>query len=285
MRIPRHARFLKAAFATFFLALSVIPASADETSTTTTAFPTIATPKASYALGDIGPGGGFIFYVNAKGFNCGPNFTKGGSPTGGLCHYLEVAPSGWSNGKPGSTDANLPWSTKANYYKDVPDLANFLFPEKSAPTLLVNSSIGIGYKNSLAIVKQGNGVTSAAGAARAYRGSSLEDWYLPTLGELNNLLKWARGLPWKSDGTVVVGGKINSPTYGAGSAGLIASCYWSSTEGNRITKDVVHHVVGNPKFAHSIAWLVVNDDTYNEFIQIQPTEKINTCYVRPIRAF
>jgi len=259
---------------------------AEETSTPTTspmASPT-STPEAkvsdgTYVVGDVGPGGGFIFYVDKKGFKCGPKYTNTGSPTGGLCRYLEVAPSGWKSGKSGDADPRMTWSTKANYYKDVSGLANFKYPQKSVPNLLVNSGIGIGYKNSLAIVKQGNDVTSAAGAARAYRGNSLGDWYLPTLGELNNLLKWARGLPWKSAGTVVVGGKINSPTYGAQSAGLEPVPYRSSNEGNR---DVG---TANPKFTTSIAWIVMNIDSYNEFTQVQTTEKENTVGVRPIRAF
>jgi hypothetical protein len=272
-----------ALLATSLVAHSPTAAIAEETSTPTTspmATPT-STPEAknsdgTYVVGDIGPGGGFIFYVDKKGFKCGPKYTNTGSPTGGLCRYLEVAPSGWKSGKSGDRDPIMTWSTKANYYKDVPDLANFKFPPKSYPKLLVNSGIGNGYKNSLAIVKQGNDLTSAAGAARAYRGSSLGDWYLPTLGELNNLLKWARGLPWKSAGTVVVGGKINSPTYGAQSAGLMYG-YWSSNESDREVND--------QKFAHSAAWSVVNADSYNEFIQVQTTEKQNTVYVRPIRAF
>lgn len=274
-----------ASLATSLVALYPTAAIAEETSTSTSSpmATASATPEAkvsdgTYVVGDTGPGGGFIFYVDKKGFKCGPKFTITGSPTGGLCHYLEVAPSGWKSGKSGDKDPIMTWSTKANYYKDVSGLANFKFPQKSFPNLLVNSGIGIGYKNSLAIVKQGNDVTSAAGAARAYRGSSLKDWYLPTIGELNNLLKWARGLPWKSAGTVVVGGKINSPTYGAESAGLMYG-YWSSTEGDR---DVG---TANPKYASSIAWSVNNYDLANEFTQVQSGEKEFTIYVRPIRAF
>ena len=47
-------------------------------------------------LGDTGPGGGKVFYKNLTGFNCGPDHTSTGSPTGGLCNYLEFAPPTWS---------------------------------------------------------------------------------------------------------------------------------------------------------------------------------------------
>ena len=31
-------------------------------------------------VGDMGPGGGTVFYVLAAGFSCGPDFTETGSP-------------------------------------------------------------------------------------------------------------------------------------------------------------------------------------------------------------
>lgn len=262
--------------------------SADET---TTSVPVVKNSNGVYAVGDVGPGGGFIFYVNAKGFNCGPNFTKTGSPTGGLCHYLEVAPSGWSNGKPGSEDPFISWSSKAQYYKNVSGLDNFEWPPKPVtwePVYIAKSGIGIGYKNSIAITSQGNNSTTAAGAARAYKGGSLNDWYLPTLGELNNLSKWSRGLPWKSESTIIRGGSMNNPIFGAGSVGLVGAPYWSSNEGIRQTVDKAHHVVGNPKYASSFAYALVITAEENIRIApdvVSPFEKIGPSYVRPIRAF
>lgn len=214
------------------------------------------------------------------------------APTGGLCHYLEVAPSGWFSGKSNEADPDLAWATKANLYKDVSGIENFQWPPKVIDNwwsdYLKKSMVGIGYKNSVAIVKQGNDTTTAAGAARAYQGGSLNDWYLPTLAELNNFIKWARGVSWKSDSIVVTGGALNSPIYGAETAGLIRAGYWSSNEGTRETVDKAHHVVGNPKYANSFAYLHVNDVDYNinnPAQQLGTAEKVSTARVRPIRAF
>ena len=137
-------------------------------------------------------------------------------------------------------------------------------------------------------VKQGNETTTAAGAARAYKGGSLNDWFLPTLCELNNFVKWARGVPWKSNSKVVTGGALNSPIFGAESAGLIPAMYWSSNEGTRETVDKAHHVVGNSKNANSFAYVHKNavDHRINNLAQqLGASEKVGIAYVRPIRAF
>jgi len=47
------------------------------------------------SVGDIGPGGGVVFYVGAT-------FAETGATCGANCHYLESAPIGWANGKPSS---------------------------------------------------------------------------------------------------------------------------------------------------------------------------------------
>jgi len=296
MRTFKSAFFTSVLLAASLVALSSPVTNADETSTTTSspsASPTpLAVTKTSngvYALGNVGPGGGFIFYVNAKGFKCGPNFTSTGSPTGGLCHYMEVAPSGWYDGKPGSRDPYLHWSSDANFRKAVKGVTYLDgqcagYGAKGVPTCLATSGIGNGFKNSVAIVKQGNNATTAAGASRAYKGGSLNDWYLPTLAELNNLLKWGQGVPWKSDQTVVTGGTTNSPTYGATTAGLDSSAYWSSTEMYRQGEGQTKGVPLNPKYAHNVAWLIFNIFTYDT-LKLSGADKNGGVYVRPIRAF
>jgi hypothetical protein len=176
------------------------------------------------SIGEIGPGGGRIFFVAASGFNCGATHTSTGSPTGGLCKYLEVAPSGWNIG----SDPTKAWAVSANQSSDIPGITN----DASAYNNLLG--VGLGYKNSSLIVTQ-NGVYNsssnnyAAGSARAYTGGTKSDWYLPTLVELNLLCQWAHGVAPAVE-TACTGGSNNSSTYGASSAGFAANGYWSSSE-------------------------------------------------------
>ena len=142
-----------------------------------------------YTVGQAGPGGGKVFYVATTAFNCGPTLAA-------TCTYLEAAPSGWNTG----ADPLLTWATSVNNN-----------PVTRVPGAgALETAIGTGYKNSDAIVAQtGNAAaSSAAVVARAYRGNSLNDWYLPSINELTELYN-QRALI----------------------AGLQAAGYWSSTEG------------------------------------------------------
>jgi len=207
-----------------------------------------------YAVGETGPGGGVIFYFSADGFNCGANFSSTGSPTSGKCHYLEVSPGGWNNN---GLDPQKSWAVDSKIFDDVIEVNN----DNSVP---FNDAmgIGLGLKNSEAIVSQGNDETTAAGKARAYSGGSKNDWYLPTTAELNLLCQWSHGVT-SSVTTACSGGTNNSSTYGAGSARFNDGVYWSSSE-----------------FDANWAW-------YQSFIDgsQQKLLKNNIPDVRPIRAF
>ena len=199
-----------------------------------------------YYVGSVGPGGGFVYYVNDAGFNCGPTVSA-------RCNYLEVAPNGWMGG----SDPSLVWGNH-NSDSDVTNNSNSDTSE---------SGIGLGYKNSLALVTQnGDGTNFAAGAARAYTGGSKNDWYLPTQSELNLLCQWARGVG-QNVALECSGGSVNSPTYGASSAGFgggSEGAYWSSSE-----------------HSMSIAWRqrIFNNST------VQIWSKNIASLVRPVRAF
>ena len=121
-----------------------------------------------YTVGQAGPGGGIIFYVASTPFACGPTLTA-------TCTYLEAAPSGWNTG----ADPSLSWATNINNNQTT------TIPAPGA----IQTAIGTGYQNSDAIVAQTGNVagSSAAVAARAYRGNVLTDWYLPSKDELNEL--------------------------------------------------------------------------------------------------
>ena len=143
-------------------------------------------------LGDIGPGGGVIFYV-ASGF-----FTQQGA-SGSMCttncKYLESAPTTGTNNW---TDNNYAWSGNSN-------------------TLIgasaQGSAIGTGYQNTLAIVAQsGAGTSGAASVTRAYRGPNNKiDWFLPSKDELHQM-------------------RLQRSFVAAPPDGAAHSNYWTSTE-------------------------------------------------------
>ena len=186
-----------------------------------------------FKVGDRGPGGGFIYYVSDAGFNCGATFTNTGSPTGGKCKYLEVATSDWQ-----ASEYTHPWAigtkTSGNAIQNISSLADDASEYNNA------RGVGLGYKNSIAIVAQNNnyGDSSiyAAALAREYSGGTLTDWYLPTAAELNLLCQWNRGdTRYRMDIGLECGrggGAINSANFGAETAGFLESNYWSSSEGD-----------------------------------------------------
>ena len=206
-------------------------------------------PLATYSVGQVGPGGGIVFYVSSNGFTCGATLTE-------TCNYLEAAP----------TTGSASWSDRDFSaggivgYKWSGDTAN------STPgTTLV---IGAGYKNTLAMITQSSTTGKAGTAARDFRGpNNLSDWYLPSKDELNQMCKWARGVPWVSDATVCTGGSLNT---GTGAAGFYDNYYWSSSQS------------GNSR-----AWYQFFVDPYNSATSGRQVGDLKTtpAFVRPIRAF
>jgi hypothetical protein len=145
------------------------------------------------------------------------------------------------------------WAVSANQSVDVPSITNDSLAYNNA------SGIGLGYKNSLAIVAQGNDTTTAAGAARAYSGGSQSDWYLPTTAELNLLCQWARNVA-QSVTTQCTGGTLNT---GTGLGGGFSIAYWSSSEVDAVTAWNQHFGIGSQNY-------------YGKY---------GAVYVRPVRAF
>ena len=116
------------------------------------------------AVGDTGPGGGKVFYVQASGtFACGATLAS-------TCKYLEAAPT---SGTAAWTDATYEWSGITNVAIGV---------------AAQGTAIGTGYKNTQAMVTQSSTAERAATVTRAYGGpNSFTDWYLPSQDELNQL--------------------------------------------------------------------------------------------------
>jgi hypothetical protein len=112
-------------------------------------------------IGNIGPGGGIVFYVAPKPQSWG--------------QYLEFAPATW-NGT--STDPKAPWCEVI----DVSLVSKVTDPELKR---LIGDGIGTGRGNTKlmsAYCKLG-----AANLATAYRGGGKSDWFLPSRDELVQL--------------------------------------------------------------------------------------------------
>jgi hypothetical protein len=211
---------------------------------------TVESGAHTFNVGDAGPGGGTIFYYSAAGFNCGPTLAS-------TCNYLEAAPNGWNGG----TDPQNRWAQQMPIKYDTATVGS------SGGDTATSFAIGWGYRNTRAIVAQGNtdSSTSVSPIADLYTvtflGVVYDDWYLPSKNELNQMCKWARNQSWVSDATQCNNsGALNS---GPGASGFNAGYYWSSSEYS-----------ANMAFAQ-----VFGDGT-------QPTSyKFNYSYIRPVRAF
>jgi hypothetical protein len=211
---------------------------------------TLTVTSVVYTVGQSGPGGGTIFYVATTPFACGPTRSA-------TCTYLEAAPSGWNGG------ADPSWRWANTTYQ------NTAVGSSGSSETATATAIGWGYRNTRAIILQGNSdtATSAAALADSYAatvsGVVYDDWYLPSQDELNQMCKWQRGISGANLTTlttVCTGGTTNS---GTGAAGFVADTYWSSSEIDAMN-----------------AWT-----QYFDFGGQTNFNKQNTQYVRPIRAF
>jgi len=200
-----------------------------------------------YTVGQAGPGGGIIFYVASTPFACDPTRAA-------TCTYLEAAPSGWNGG---AEDPTRSWAQATPV-----DYQSTTVPGNGATA----TAIGWGYRNTRAIIAQGNTNTATSAAALTdshtvtVSGVVYDDWFLPSKDELNQMCKWVRGVAWTSDATVCTGGTLNS---GTGAAGFEGRVYWSSSE-----------------IAFASTW------GHNFFHGSQSSfSKFGELYIRPVRAF
>jgi len=138
----------------------------------------------SYNVGDLGPGGGRIFYKNIAGFDCGPTFNSTGSPSGGKCTYLEVAPNTWLT-PAGATTVLMGNRTDAEV----------VGVRRDSSAVFSINDVGLGYKNSLVFFNDARAIANTGiKYVRNYNGGSLSDWYVPNSTELNLLVYWSKGL-------------------------------------------------------------------------------------------
>ena len=122
---------------------------------------------AGYEVGDIGPGGGKIFYVDANGFNCGPLFNETGSPTQGKCNYLEAAPNTW-NGNSGDPAV--------------------VFCDVIPPTITTIDDLGAGFSNSISMLSAcSSGAANLVETYNLSNGGGKSDWFLGSRIEMAQL--------------------------------------------------------------------------------------------------
>ncbi len=121
--------------------------------TTTVAATTTTTPAPLYSVGDTGPGGGIVFYVDET------------RPEGS--RYFEAAPLG--------AEAQRTWATEAN--------------QSALVTGADGTAIGSGEDNTADIVAQSGNVAASSAAAYAsdYAVNGFTDWFLPSKDELNKM--------------------------------------------------------------------------------------------------
>jgi len=214
---------------------------------------TVFVDVSAIMIGDVGAGGGRIFYINEDGFPCGTDFSNTGSPTGGLCHYLEVAPNTWTAGS-SSDGAKAQWLSSAVYtcdgvtepracsvangnVYDVPGITNVGDPWAQVPDVYPLSQIGVGYKNSIALAATSDSSLTAGYRARAYTGGGKSDWYLPSAAEMNQLCYWVQGtqaVPASYEACAINASRTAIPsefTFWSGAN----SGYWTSSERNAVT--------------------------------------------------
>jgi len=150
-----------------------------------------------YNIGDIGPGGGLVFYIDS---------------TSGLRY--EMAPKTW-----GAAESNeVSWCNDPNL--NISD-AN-------------GTAIGTGFTNSEAMV--GIPCSSGAGnSAVAYRGGGYSDWFLPSKDELNAMCIYSRNPNAPASASTACTGSQDS-TFSASAFGFADGVgldfYWSSSQGN-----------------------------------------------------
>ena len=163
-----------------------------------------------YSIGQTGPGGGTIYYVNADGF------IEVGAPCANKCHYLEYAPNTWSGG---TSDPSTLWSSDTTHVA--------MQYDSLGQDGTYNQGMGAGFKNTQDMLTS-NPVTGyvADTSEAAYRvvryagnDNSAGQWFLPSYSEAKAIF----------DSPIVSSGGF-SP-FGFGNCCDIGR-YWTSSEGS-----------------------------------------------------
>jgi uncharacterized repeat protein (TIGR02543 family) len=129
------------------------------------------------AVGDLGPGGGTVFYVAPTTFT---QTNASGTMCTTACKYLEYAPLNW-----GTTLSAISGCTAGTATAD----PRCKYGSVNI-TPVTSTAIGAGYNNTLLILAADSG-GNAARVASSYRASGFTDWFLPSANEMFELCKYA----------------------------------------------------------------------------------------------
>ena len=154
---------------------------------------------AKYQVGDTGPGGGKIVYVNPFGFDI---LTDPQNPTvARVAHYIEVGPEDIAEGVP------VTWASRNDIFASSNGIATY--PQFGAG--LYNTSFIL--RTTDPVVNPGDPNAPAAKACDLYVRNGLNDWYLPTQDELIAIRTYV----------------LNNPTDPV-TKDMFGKTYWSSTD-------------------------------------------------------
>jgi hypothetical protein len=228
---------------------------------------TLSVDTGVYTVGQRGPGGGIVYYVSDQ------PFTSPGSACNTQCKYLEVAPSTWqSGGVSTELDRSYAWSNNRNLrsVQDVSTPSNEGFISAVADEKF-NWRIGQGFYNT-SVMKVAGAVSAAQAAVLNYAGGGFTgQWFIPSLHELNELCKYARGQTTGDPTVACVEGGLTKGGLEDDLGGFVGSAggYWSSSEYSPVTSPaavaLTQHVQGSS--------------------HLSQTQKNLARSIRPIRAF
>lgn len=154
---------------------------------------------AKYKVGDMGPGGGRIIYVNPFGFDI---LTDPQNPTEAkVAHYIEVGPEDIAGGLP------VTWASRDGIFAVRNGIATY--PQVGAG--LYNTRFIL--RTTDPIVNPGDPDAPAAKACDEYVKNGLTDWYLPTQDELMEIRTYI----------------LNNPADPV-TKGMLGKKYWTSTD-------------------------------------------------------
>lgn len=146
----------------FVRPIRYVVASSVDTSTRTRSAQATCAQGGQCNIGDVGPGGGIVFYARLDG----GTFTVKYSRCNTQCRYLEFA----------TPTVGTKWRWATSQYSES------LVPNGT------KREIGTGYENTINILSQGNySEETAAAIAQRSRMGGQSDWYLPSIDELKRI--------------------------------------------------------------------------------------------------